>query len=80
MIPIYPIEAAVLQHITDWFAIFISTFFIGLVIVDYFAWCPIKKVDIKIANQSVMCCRTVASVGSMVIIAKIASFGGQGLV
>ena len=39
MIPIYPIEASVLPHITDWFAIFMSTFFIGLVIVDYFAWC-----------------------------------------
>ena len=39
MTPIYPIEATVLQNITDWFAIFISTFFIGLVIVDYFAWC-----------------------------------------
>ena len=39
MITLYPIEATVLPHITDWFAIFISTFFIGLVIVDYFAWC-----------------------------------------
>jgi len=39
MIPIYPIEAIVLQHITDWFAIFVSTFFIGLVAFDYFAWC-----------------------------------------
>ena len=39
MIPIYPIGAFVLPYITDWFAIFISTFFIGLVIVDYFAWC-----------------------------------------
>ena len=38
MIPIYPIEATVLQQITDWFAIFISTFFIGLVIFEYFAW------------------------------------------
>ncbi len=39
MITLYPIEATVLRHITDWFAIFISNFFIGLVIVDYFAWC-----------------------------------------
>ena len=39
MIPTYPIEATVLQHITDWLTIFTSTFFIGLVIVDYFAWC-----------------------------------------
>ena len=39
MIPIYPIEASVLPHIINWFAIFISTFFIGLVLVDNFAWC-----------------------------------------
>ena len=39
MILIYPIKASVLPRITDWFAIFISTFFIGLVAFDYFAWC-----------------------------------------
>ena len=31
---------------------------------------PIKKVDIKIANQSVMCRRKVASIGYIGIIAK----------
>ena len=56
MIPIYPIEATVLQNITDWFAIFISTFFIGLVIVDYFAWCircskQLKKQASEIPND-----------------------------
>ena len=47
MIPIYPIEASVLPHITDWFAIFMSTFFIGLVIVDYFAWCISRSKQLK---------------------------------
>jgi len=39
MNPIYQTIFSMLQQATDWLAILLSTFFLGLVIVDYFAWC-----------------------------------------
>ena len=37
MSPLYQLDFAVLQQITDWYVIVVSTLFIGLLVVDYFA-------------------------------------------
>ena len=37
MRPLYQLNFAVLQQMTVWYVIFVSTLFIGLVVIDYFA-------------------------------------------